>query len=112
MHGLLFGLLSVTSFFAVAYADIVPVLSSIAGTIGKSHKEIIIFDPFYCQGSVRSHLAALGFTNVINKKQVQICGSIVVIGIFGLILHFASGFLLESDSRIRRAVDKSPIQVN
>lgn len=62
----------VTSFLAVAYADIVPVLSSIAATIGKSHSDIVIFDPFYCEGSVCSNLAALGFPNVINKKQVEI----------------------------------------
>jgi hypothetical protein len=66
----------VTSFLAVAYADIVPVLSSIAESIGKSHNDLIIFDPFYCQGSVRCNLAALGFKNVINKKQVQIVGSL------------------------------------
>ena len=55
---------------AVAYTDIVPVLSAIAASIGKSHSDLVIFDPFYCQGSVRSNLASLGFTNVINKKQV------------------------------------------
>jgi len=32
---------------------------------------MIIFDPFYCQGSVLRNLAALGFTNVINAKQVS-----------------------------------------
>lgn len=56
---------------AVAYADIVPVLCSLAAALGKSHSEMIIFDPFYCQGSVVRNLAALGFTNVINAKQVS-----------------------------------------
>ena len=56
---------------AVAYADIVPVLCSLATALGKSHSEMIIFDPFYCQGSVVRNLAALGFTNVINAKQVS-----------------------------------------
>jgi hypothetical protein len=55
---------------AAAYADIVPVLSSIAAALGKSHSDMVIFDPFYCQGSVCRNLAALGFTNVVNRKQV------------------------------------------
>jgi hypothetical protein len=31
---------------------------------------MIIFDPFFCQGSVLRNLAALGFPRVINRKQV------------------------------------------
>jgi hypothetical protein len=82
---------------AVAYADIVPVLSSIAAALGKSLSDMVIFDPFYCQGSVRRHLAAHGFLNVINIKQVsQYARSSPDFGC--LFSNFATGLLLESDS--------------
>ena len=60
-----------------------PVLSSIATALGKSHSDIVIFDPFYCQGSVRRNLAALGFTNVINEKQVPHCLQLAKSNSFG-----------------------------
>jgi hypothetical protein len=82
---------------AVAYADIVPVLSSIAAALGKSHSDMVIFDPFYCQGSVRRHLAALGFPNVINVKQVSgYAYSLPDYDCFPS--NFATGLLFESDS--------------
>ena len=53
---------------AVAYSHIVPVLEMICTKLSKTRAELVIYDPYYCRGSVISHLGDLGFTTVINKK--------------------------------------------
>jgi hypothetical protein len=46
-----------------AYADLEPILDHI------KNKQQVIYDPFYCQGSMVSHLRRLGFNNVINRNE-------------------------------------------
>lgn len=52
-----------------AYADVSPVLQCIAEELGKSKEELVIYDPYYCKGSMVSHMAGLGYTNVINRNR-------------------------------------------
>ena len=49
---------------AEAYADIVPILNGYAKAIGKTSKELRIYDPYFCAGAVKKNLAELGFENV------------------------------------------------
>lgn len=49
-----------------AYADVAPLLHLVAGKLGKSASALRIYDPYYCAGSMRAHLASLGFTSVYN----------------------------------------------
>jgi hypothetical protein len=54
---------------ADAYADIEPLLCQVAAALNKTKDELLIYDPFYCQGAVKRHLAKLGFTNVYNRME-------------------------------------------
>lgn len=48
----------------VAYSDIVPMLKELATSLGKLPEDLIIYDPYYCQGAMVRILAELGFTKV------------------------------------------------
>jgi hypothetical protein len=48
-----------------AYQDIVPLLEKLF----PNKKECKIYDPYYCNGAVKSNLATLGFPNVYNEKE-------------------------------------------
>lgn len=52
-----------------AYADIAPLLKKYAARIGKSPSQLRIYDPYFCAGSVKKNLAALGFPNVYNENE-------------------------------------------
>lgn len=49
-----------------AYADIVPFLKLVAKKLKKDPDALIIYDPYYCAGSVVQHLNRLGFSRVHN----------------------------------------------
>ena len=51
-----------------AYADIARGLDCVAKKLGKSRAELVIYDPYYCAGAMKAHLAALGFAAVLNEK--------------------------------------------
>jgi hypothetical protein len=52
-----------------AYADIASsVLDLIAAKLGKTRKNLLIYDPYFCAGSMKRHLGALGFENVHNER--------------------------------------------
>ena len=54
----------------IAYKHIAPLLHHILRVRKKQNpSELAIYDPYYCNGSVKTHLASLGFTNVYNKKE-------------------------------------------
>ena len=53
----------------VAYCDIMPMLMEIADSLKKTLSELIIYDPYWCQGSMVSHLKSLGCNNVINLNR-------------------------------------------
>lgn len=60
-----------------AYEDISNFLNSFAVLIGKTKETLLIYDPFYCEGSVVSRLNSLGFKNVYNVKEdfYEVCKS-------------------------------------
>lgn len=51
-----------------AYADLSPILSLLARDLGTSPRDLKIYDPFYCEGNCKRHLASLGFENVVNER--------------------------------------------
>jgi hypothetical protein len=51
-----------------AYQDIVPFLKDFAAKT-KSQDELLIYDPYYCDGTVVNNLKSLGFPNVYNRKE-------------------------------------------
>ena len=53
----------------VAYEDLEPILSSLALKLQKKNNELIIYDPYYCQGRMKELLASIGFTNVVNNNR-------------------------------------------
>lgn len=55
---------------AVAYQDILPILKKLTTTNNlKDSFNLRIYDPYYCNGSVISNLAQIGFPNVYNQKE-------------------------------------------
>lgn len=50
-----------------AYSDVQPFLELLAERLGKAHEKLRVWDPYYCTGSVKKHLGALGFTKVHNE---------------------------------------------
>jgi len=54
---------------ANAYEDIIPLLERIAEIKGVSKEKLVLYDPYYCNGSVIDNLTTLGFPNVYNKKR-------------------------------------------
>ena len=52
-----------------AYTHIAGALQQLAATLGVAAAELRIYDPFYCNGAVERHLAALGFPCVHNRNE-------------------------------------------
>lgn len=52
-----------------AYQDIEHFLIVIAKSLGKTKESLRIFDPYFCEGSMKERLAAIGFPNVTNEKK-------------------------------------------
>jgi hypothetical protein len=52
-----------------AYRDISSFLLALCGQLGKTPATLAIFDPYYCEGSMKEHLRMLGFENVRNEKK-------------------------------------------
>lgn len=52
-----------------AYVDLLQVLKHAAKDVGKSLGDLIVYDPYYCNGRVVSLLNNLGIQNVINQNQ-------------------------------------------
>lgn len=53
----------------IAYEHIMPFLSKVASNLGKELKELVIFDPYYCQGRTINLLQSLGFEHIINENK-------------------------------------------
>ncbi len=53
----------------VAYEDLEPILSNLALKLQKKNNDLIIYDPYYCQGRMKELLASIGFTNVVNNNR-------------------------------------------
>lgn len=52
-----------------AYQDVASFLDAIAAQLGKTRKDLSIFDPYFCEGSMKERLQSLGFCNVRNEKK-------------------------------------------
>ena len=52
-----------------AFRDLAPILEQIALKMGKTKETVVIYDPYYCEGSCKKHLAELGFPQVINRNR-------------------------------------------
>jgi len=52
-----------------AYAHVAGALQQLAAALGVPAAELRIYDPFYCNGAVERHLAALGFPRVHNRNE-------------------------------------------
>ena len=48
----------------VAYTDILPMLLTLAESLGKLPKDLVIYDPYYCQGGMVQMLNGMGFPKV------------------------------------------------
>lgn len=54
---------------AEAYADIASVLHRLAAIIGVAASKLRIWDPYFCNGAVKRHLADAGFSTVHNEPE-------------------------------------------
>lgn len=52
-----------------AYRDIEPFLFRLSVHLGKPKAKLRIYDPFFCEGSVKTHLKRLGFDSVYNENE-------------------------------------------
>ena len=52
-----------------AYAHIAPLLRLVARALGREPAELRVYDPYFCNGAVARHLAALGFPLVHNRNE-------------------------------------------
>jgi hypothetical protein len=52
-----------------AYVDLVHVLKQAAQDLGKPFEELIVYDPYYCEGRMVSLFLQLGIRRVINQNQ-------------------------------------------
>ena len=54
---------------SLAYADILDVLKEYASSIGKTLSSLVIYDPYFCLGSMKAILQSLGASKVINENK-------------------------------------------
>lgn len=52
----------------VAYLDIFPILEEVSKRLNKPLSQLVVYDPYYCQGQVVTLLNEIGIRNVINKN--------------------------------------------
>eukprot|EP01032_Pedospumella_encystans_P008144 gene8144-9700_t len=53
----------------IAYKDLSPVLEALAHCVGKTTADLAVYDPYWCEGSMVSHMRELGYENVINRNR-------------------------------------------
>ena len=56
-----------TSFQAIV--DLEPALFKLCQLLNKDKKQLIIYDPYFCQGSIKQHYEKLGFERIINENR-------------------------------------------
>lgn len=52
-----------------AYKDLLPVLDRIAKSLNKKRSNLVVYDPYYCDGGVEKKLNSYGFSTVINRNR-------------------------------------------
>ena len=53
----------------LAYEDVAAVLRELASRLGKPPAELVLYDPYYCDGAMRTHLAAVGFPRCVPTER-------------------------------------------
>ena len=53
----------------IDYNDIKCILVELASILNKPIQDLIIYDPYWCQGNMIKHLQSLGFHNIINSNR-------------------------------------------
>ena len=53
----------------IAYSDLLPMLIETAKSLNKNLSDLVIYDPYWCQGSMVLYLKSLGCNNVINLNR-------------------------------------------
>ena len=51
-----------------AYEHVKPVLDSMCEMSGRSKSEFVLYDPYYCSGTVVKRLHSLGYPNVVHEN--------------------------------------------
>ena len=62
----------------VAYTDILPMLLTLAESLGKPPNELVIYDPYYCQGGMVQMLAGMGFPKVLPREMFFISSTVLI----------------------------------
>jgi len=52
-----------------AYEHLAPFLKQLAKHLKKPQKDLVLYDPYYCEGSMRRHLQNLGYDRIYNKNE-------------------------------------------
>lgn len=52
-----------------AYRDVAALLDQVAKSLGKTRRNLSIYDPYFCDGGVKVKLTSLGFGNVRNENE-------------------------------------------
>ena len=52
-----------------AFEDAAPFLRALARSLGKLDSELVIWDPFFCEGAAAKHFQALGFTSIHHARE-------------------------------------------
>jgi len=52
-----------------AIKDIEPMLVRLAHALGKSKAQLVVYDPYFCQGGIRKHYEALGLMNLVHENR-------------------------------------------
>lgn len=73
-----------------AYVDLLPALLEVANELGKTLGDLVVYDPYYCEGRMLKIFEEIGVVNVINRNQDfyrdissdNLPGTIVVLSIF------------------------------
>ena len=53
----------------IAYKDLSALLNEVAAILSKPTQELVVYDPYWCQGSTIANLNSLGFNNIINRNR-------------------------------------------
>lgn len=52
-----------------AYLDLQPILQIVCDGQAKTSSDVVVYDPYYCQGNMVKYLQELSFTNIINQNR-------------------------------------------
>jgi hypothetical protein len=53
----------------IAYTDVSPAFAELCKLLGKVPQDLVIYDPYFCQGKMRQRLKDIGYPTVINENR-------------------------------------------